>query len=555
MGRGFDHWSSTRELLNHVLPSCDADHLRLLEDKLLLYFPREPEHGYAQFSLLGAIPEPKRSVTVKKRFAEWQRKFNKQMASPTSGIFGGLVKSPIRESAVELMTDKQWIAAIAKYTAERQFGGSRTDFLKGGASQLAFELEKQVRLNPARFAKLALQLPDNTNHYYFDGILRGIDTAETKIDIELTGQVMNKCHRLANRPCGRWLPGALKAHAQSVIPTELLETVNWYASAAADPHSETTASGSDLLNYGLNTTRGSAASTIAALIAGNRENIGPLQTGISSLAQDPIVAVRAMAGEILLSLELHNQAQANAYFAELISDCDDRLLATHYVGQFIWNGLEDNASQMRPVVTTMLASAHSDVRNFGARCAAMLGLLHIEYEPLAAGCLCSDDTSSRHGAVAVYVGNLKESRFRARCETALTVCFADRSPEVQNEAARAIGRMEGSDLKTFELLVSNFFRSPAFQGNERLLLHAIEEATTDTTELTFLLCEYYFGALTTLQMDNAHHYNAGASLKLLLRVFSNGDATQKEKALELYDSALIRNVYGAPEALKEHDRG
>jgi hypothetical protein len=133
-----DHWA-TRKLLEAVTPHCSDAALERLETLLLAYYtswersaPGRREFGYAQFILLGGIAESRRSLAVRKRFAEHQRKFDSDDAPGPEGILGGFVGSPLPASATEHMTDAQWRAAIASYDSDNF--EARREFLKGGRS-------------------------------------------------------------------------------------------------------------------------------------------------------------------------------------------------------------------------------------------------------------------------------------------------------------------------------------------------------------------------------------------------------------------------------------
>src|SRR5262249_8111636 len=149
---------------------------------------RQPSFGITQYRLLGAIDESRRAPRVVKRLQELHRKFgDKGLASP-QGLEGGMVESPIAADAVRKMTDAQWRRAIAKYATgyrEARLRGDR-DFLKGGASELAHELEGVTKEDPERFARLALSLTDDVNPAYLDAILRGIGAAPIPVGIDLT---------------------------------------------------------------------------------------------------------------------------------------------------------------------------------------------------------------------------------------------------------------------------------------------------------------------------------------------------------------------------------
>ena len=95
-----------------------------------------------------------RSERAQARYAELERKFGEVVFAPR-GIQGGVVGSPIEETAAEKMTDEQWLKAIKKYNSEREPFGE--DFLKGGALELARVLQNRVQEETERYAHLSLK--------------------------------------------------------------------------------------------------------------------------------------------------------------------------------------------------------------------------------------------------------------------------------------------------------------------------------------------------------------------------------------------------------------
>lgn len=168
---GFSHRAS-RELIEGATPFCSGDRLERLEAMLLGYYTDYERmadgrrwRGHTQFELLVAIDGARRSALVEARIGEWQRKFG--MEAPLEPRLGGvsLVGSPISASAVEKMTDEQWLGAVSRYASDREYewrGGKPA----GGAYQLSQMLESHVRKEPPRFAHLVLRFSERTNTAY-----------------------------------------------------------------------------------------------------------------------------------------------------------------------------------------------------------------------------------------------------------------------------------------------------------------------------------------------------------------------------------------------------
>jgi hypothetical protein len=227
------NWA-TRKLLEAITPSASEEALKRLEGALLDHYTvweRSKEgyrqRGLSQFTLLGGIEEGRRSPTVKKRFAEWQRKFNLDDGEPPFGIQGGTVGPPIAPAAAAKMSNRNWLAAIAAYPDD-DFA-HRRELLKGGAYQLANVLQSETKEDPLRFARFAEEVPDDANVAYFDAILRGVGESKTNVSLSVVATLVRRCHRLPGRPCGRWIAHPLRRYAKEGLPAGLLEIVGWYA--------------------------------------------------------------------------------------------------------------------------------------------------------------------------------------------------------------------------------------------------------------------------------------------------------------------------------------
>lgn len=186
---GSGHGWLSRQLIEATTPYCSDEQLTQLEDKLLDFYGNpagihtwsnkkiiNKYFGYDQFTLLTGICESRQSQKTKTRIKEWQRKF--LCSSPASPLRKGrtltqVVRSPISVNAIKHMSDIQWLKAIEQYNSNDYH---HHDHLKGGPHQLSRHLQEQTSREPARFAELCLQLPENSNRSYFEAILMGLST-------------------------------------------------------------------------------------------------------------------------------------------------------------------------------------------------------------------------------------------------------------------------------------------------------------------------------------------------------------------------------------------
>jgi hypothetical protein len=552
------HWA-TRRLLESLTPFASAASLARLEQTLMTYYPdtRWREHGRAQFALLGGIAPSCRSLTVQQRIAEFQRQFGMQDVSPPEGIVGGAVESPIANDAARKMNDEQWLRAIAKYAESYHERGWTRDFLKGGAEELARVLEVEAKRDPVRFVRLGLQFPNDSNDAYFDALLRGIAEADEQPGIESIRALIEKCHGLPKRPCGRCIAQPLRKHAASALPAELLEIVGWYALNDPDPQTEP-AQGYDgeldLMNHGLNSARGGIAGEIATLIGANPAHAATLEGAIRSLVSDRVTAVRAMAAQIVCALVGTAPATAQRLFLTLVENPDDRLLTTRYVYYYLlWQGADD-FDILRPVIDRMLQSSLRETRKFGAAHMNLVALSRAEARDAADACLSSNDEFLRMGAVMVFMANLTTKEHAARCASALALLFNDPSAEIRRSAASAFWRLKSTQLQEHFELAGAFVKSAAFSENADELIHALKETTAALPELTHQTCEATLAAFETNRGGRMSH-QAGEAIDLVLRAYADADdRATKDRALDLVDRALLLDIFGANKMLTEHDR-
>lgn len=557
------YWG-TRQLIEAVTPYCSDGALERLSDAIMAFYPSwersvagHREHGLAQFCLLGGIDVATRSATVRRRYAELRRKFGEDIAEPR-GIQGGVVHSPIPDQAAEKMTDEQWRTALARYDDER--GRDWSDFLKGGAHQLSSVLEKCTTIDPVRFARFALTLPDATHAYYFDAILRGVGASEHSVPLDLTCDLCVRCHALPGRPSGIWIGGPIVKHADEELPGELVALVTWYATKANNPESDrdlaADSSGDQLLQQGLNCVRGSAAGTITHLVYAREDNFARLRPAIEELVSDHVMAVRATAARILLALLRYHVDDALTLFETLVDGADDRLLASRHAQDFLRYRTAVDFVRLRPIMERMVRSDLPDVRSAGAAWITLAALSEADAHELARACLRGSEPE-RLGAARVYAANLTQARYRKPCEDALQTLFDDEAGEVRKAAATALTRLNGAELGEFAPLAQIFIRSRAATDSD--ILHALTATTARVPELALNACEKIIQGFGPDASDlrTAAARSAGQVTEILIRAYADTDGapTLRERALDLIDLSLRLNIYGAHRALQEHDRG
>jgi hypothetical protein len=566
---GGDQWVA-RQALVALTPHCSQDSLRKLEDLILAYYTpweRSAEgraaYGHAQFTLLEGISPQYRSQRITKRLEELRRKFNKDTVEEPMGIIGGWVGSPINDDAASKMTDEQWLSAIARYDRDNVETKIVGDDLVGGSGELAGVMEGLAKQNPERFAKLALQFPDSVNIRYFEAVLRGV--AEPGLNVEDALNLCRRCHKLASRPLGRWIPPVVARISESVLPDDALDIVAWYATEDSDPEEdlwlESDAGGGEPLFGGsidtaaINCVRGTAAQALSRLLFPDAKRLGKLLPAIERLVNDKSIAVRASVSWTLIGVLKHDRDLAVRLFLTLCS-VDDEILRATGVERFMKYGLRTHYKILEPILDRMLKGGNEEANLAGARLSSIVALFEEAARPLALACV-SGSEALRRGAAQVFAANLIEARFRRFCEENLVILLNDESEKVRSEGARCFLKFEKDQIGDYSELVNAFITSKAYKKEHRNLFHALEKTTAQLPETTCLAAERFFDLAATDVADISTHASADSytANKLIIRTYSQSKSPAiQSRCLDLIDRVSRVHALGLSEAIADYER-
>ena len=552
-----------------VSPFCSSENFERLEEAILDYYPEWERsagdrqwRGVSQLKLLTNMEESRLSERSVRRLGELRRKFDSGATAELRGIEGGWARSPIPETAAARMSDDQWLGAIRRYSSYRSDNVS-AHFLTGGAHELSQLLETQTKENPKRFVNLVHRIPDDSNPAYFEAILRGIEGAD--LEMETVVQACLRCHGISDRPFGRWITRPLIYFPTSQLPGEALEMVAWYATKHPDPALNSPyrthyQRGQEIQSYeplsvGINSVRGSAAGSVARLLAQNEAYLSFFRPHLHSMVQDPSDATRACVAEASLGVLRHDRDFAVELFLELC-DADERLLATPHVEAFLKYAVQTHFDQLEPILRRMVESEYEAVAAAGACWVCYASLTVEEAKALSELCV-SGSKPQRLGAAKVYAANLKQSAHRSVSWEMLVRLFSDGEAEIRNEAARCFYGFEGRELRDYEQLVEEFIRSPSFTPEHNPLFRALENTTANIPTVVLLACERVFelAAGRTGDISTAVAGTSGAIAKLIVREYSRTtDPALRSRCLDIIDKMSLYGAYGLDAITEEFDR-
>ena len=309
------------------------------------------------------------------------------------------------------------------------------------------------------------------------------------------------------------------------------------------------------MEAGINSVRGAAAGTIARLVFAREENLAFFEPHLRNLVNDDSLPVRTCVAQALLSVLRHDRELAVDLF-QTLCETDDRLLATHYVENFLRYAVKTNYEQLQPILARMMESDVEEVATIGSRQVCLASLESDEAMALAALC-ASGSKSLRLGMAQVYAANLKSSSFRSRCEEELRKLFSDPDAEVRRAAAECFRKFEGDDAGEFRSLIEAYIQSLAFTPNSDHLLRALERTTANIPDIFLSTSERFFDIVGQDAGDSRTSAAMGSThlAKLVIRAYSGAnDPVFKARCLDLIDKMVLLRALGLEEATAEFER-
>jgi hypothetical protein len=560
------YWE-TEQLISAVAEHGSREALDRLELFLLDFYSwweRLPENadsaGAAQAQLLSAIPDRLQSKDVKQRLSELEKKFAvKGFSREPQPVRVGFVHSPISSEEAEDMDDGAWIAAILDHSgAESQEFSSD---LVGGARELAQVLEALTKNDPERFANLILEVPDEADAEYFNGVLRAIATTDKELDPQSAFAAVRRCDALPDRPCGRWISGPIVRFADQDIPEDLIAVVAWYMTQDPDPDRDlwkadepTVYYGGDPYMAGINSTRGAAAEGMAKLLWSDQSRLKLVHEALEEAVDDRTIAVRSCVANALLAVLASHPDDALELFARLVQT-DDELLATQPAEQFVHWAVRSTLEEMRPLLRRMMGSERDAVRQAGGRQASLAALFHEGASDLAEDAL-GGDVALRRGAAEVFAKNVQQAQIRDACVEGLIRLFQDDDAGVREEAATCFRTFADGELGEYTALVDAFVGSSAFADGYDDLLDALADTTADLSEEAVAAGEAFVRLVGQEAADLRTRTARLASVlaKVIIRAYNRVSAAQlRERALDVIDELLANQAYGMDRALEEYE--
>jgi len=546
-------WAS-RELIEVATRRCDDEHLEALAQRLLNYYPdwekgadRRRIYGRAQYELLSAIQPSRRNVQVARRLGELERKFSNSPPVGPQAVEAHFVGAPIPDKAVDFLTDDDWLRAIRKYrSSETNWSG---DVPVGRANELANLLGTRAKVEPKRFARLALTFDTDTPAVYFD---RVIDAVAGRVSAELLTELCCCARNAASQDVGRAICHAIEAVGADINDTLLRLVEDCAGDDDPDREFARTPAGSgeyyyggDLHMAGLNSTRGAAARTIARLLFADSAHSDRLTPAIGKLATDPILAVRTWAAEAVGALMNHRRESALEIAREMFKDAPLDLFEAGTVGRLLTYALLREPKTFTPHLVRALAGHDSVAERAGFTWA--VAFVHDLLVDPAPGNLAALSGPARRGAASAFASNPSVAPQQ------LIRLFDDEDHTVCKAAAHGMRKINELPPPAAETLITAFVTSAAYDDHFEDLFITLDDSTRLLPAAALPACERAveiadreLGDIRTARAAMSNHI-----INVVLRLYRQGDNRTRERCLDVIDGLSAAGAYGLEQALAD----
>lgn len=534
-------WAS-RELIAAATVSCSTKALEDLVSALMDYYSSWERSvkgrkcwGLAQYELLSGVAEARRSPAVRRRLAEWQRRFPGWSPQIPKGVTTGSIGSPIPAGNAQLMTDQQWRLALAKYASPEV----NRRWMTGGAAELAQVLGERAQQEPERFARLALTLDASLPACYLEAVIRNagphlnpVQWAQLCVHARSTaGESVTQaiCHVIETAPtlCGPEVVAVLQ-HCAGDPDAHLVEP-------RSDAHSNVP---DRVLTAGLNSNRGQTALAVAALLLHSDQHLPTLATLTDQLANDLSTAVRSCAADAVRALMTRDTPRALNAADQLFATADESIYSATTVQRLLIAALYKDSARFAPTLARALQTADESAAGAGRVWAvATLRGAQLSNVPTIVQEL---SPRARQGAAEVLSGNVSSSH------ALMPVLFNDTDGAVREKASHAVRDIADLTSDQADQLIRAFTSSPAFADHYGQLLTGLHHHPGPLPSAAIDACEAVTSMLGTSMNDiRTHHGAAGHDMvPVVLRLYRQGTHDQRIRCLDVIDQLIEAGAYG-----------
>ncbi len=561
VGRLDSYVEVSRRALAAASPHCSDGAFRKVETAILhkdFDWERQADlAGFTELELLLSLPANRLNPRSIERVAELSNRFPdvtgvpaERSLEPTNEIQP--VPSPLSLQGAGPYSDARWL------TTMRRFRDPRPVFTDGqfvgGSYMLARDLEEATRGEPQRFVELAGQMNAEYEAVYFEAILRGLTGDETGRGlVDQSPHVFSVLRHIRDtgvRIRGGEATRAISALASTDLPSDLVDMVRDVAVSDPDPAADDwhgLGSWRSPVDQAINSARGAAAQSIAALLAANATRWDTLRPAVEQLVGDRVLAVRTTAVQCLSAILDTHQDDALALFSQLAQGAES-ILGTIHVERFIHNAIFRDYTGTRPILLAMLKSDYPETVTVAARQVAVAALyVGSEEARDDERSLQAMGANARSATASIYTVNLNNDSVSDTCEARLLQLISDEDVDVRNAAADWMRLLTPNEIAKRGALIGACAASGSLAGELATLARRLVDATVP------LPIEFCALAEAVLAEDSTRIGGAFHLPQVAVRLYEqhqNSAPADRLRLLDLIDELVWLGAHGIDDELR-----
>ncbi len=541
--------------------------------------------GFKQLCILETIGQELLGARANCRRVVLRRKFPDFEMPKPNNCEAHWVGPPIKQENAAKMSDKQWLKAFDRYddNEERKRGH---DWVTGGARELGRVLQAETKSDPARFSSFLASIPKGAHPTYIEHILGGLAEAEDGVTERLVISAIKHAHSILDRPYGTEIARLFERCPEVAEDSELLDILLWYAEYGKVDE-----------NAQINQTEAEKEMiTIEDLLAGGGHLHIRGNSGVRGWAWEAVGSVlwhvpsvipkvwklleKRVKDEKLIVVRCSMVRPLSPLFNDDKHRCADmflRLVSSHDNGQKNKGPTEPNylaplitysGTELLPYILYQVPGRGKELVTMllqsGDEAMEMIGGWHVLKESFRdetyieqADSLIKRRVEYRRLAASLAADAIAHDGFEKRAKSLLEVFFNDEDEAVRTQAARVFGHIKSNEFARFHDLAKYYLSSRAYERESHSFFRALEEATSNVLDLVIEAAEKLVedisenGNMAGRRSMDLHYLE-----DLLKREYasSESDPTARKRILDVIDITLARELYGAENIVKEHER-
>lgn len=537
------------------------------------------ELGLGQYLLLSAMSRKRLNLNARAWLGVLSRKFGpiKPILKGNRTRTVGSKGSTIPEDRMEKVSDRNWLGIIRGNYDKRSKNPilmSSNRLCVRSVEMFASDIGRMTTLQPERFARLALQMPIDSDPRYVYAILSSLtadnimasnneDQIMNYLKIEKTESIIRRFSALKfEREFAMILCRAIEKSYVSTWSDDIIELLTYYAISHPDPPpDENTFSrysssyrGSDYEDHfsvntaSINCVRGVAAGAIKTVLFKNPNRLPNVQIALDSLIKDPNAAVRASAVGLALPLYNIDRDLAMEVFLMACSHQEDAVLCSHYLNNFLSYTIIDYWQKLKPLIERMIQSNNQDVAKSGAAWATVAWSKNGIMDDIVSLCMKSRKWH-RMGVAEAITNAVARGINRPEVHQRLKSLFEDKDNDVRAVCSRIFRITDFFEQQAAVSIAETFLKHRAQDDDMDNLLYGMDSIKGKLKKYSSIILEIadlFSGQMSTSARDyrTSRPIEAGQLSKLLLRLYdqTEDDRELRKKCLDAWDGMLREGI-------------